>query len=337
MNPACGTVPSGDTTVAMELADSLTGIQASQIPRPMFDLTKQIVLDYLGVSIAASTLSPEAKGLSGALDVFGHSGSCTVLGFNSRTSAAGAAFVNGGLGHLLDFDDAVWRGHPSIVTVPVALALAEDLGTVSGEEFLTAVALGVEVLARLGRAPRRFDWPMANGWEGTQLLGYLAAAATAGRLLGLQPIQMAHALGLAFGQLSGSREMAATGSTDARGLQGAFASQGGLVAAQLAKAGLTGPTRFIEGRFGLFANYLNVEDPDLELITGGFGARFIAIEDHSFKVWPTCAENKSPVAAALELLRRHNLSPDDIESVTVWGDAHLGTLSEPTDAKRHPK
>ncbi len=85
----------------------------------------------------------------------------------------------------------------------------------SGKDFILAVALGVDVMVRLGRAIRRSpqgrdEWTMDKGWFGTQLFGFMSGAATVGKLLRLSEAQMVHALGIASGQLCGSRQMGST-------------------------------------------------------------------------------------------------------------------------------
>ena len=68
------------------------------------------------------------------------------------------------------------------MTIPVALAIAEKMGGVSGRELIAAVAAGTDVMTRITQAIDVPDWTMTEGWFATQLFGFIAGAVTAGRL-----------------------------------------------------------------------------------------------------------------------------------------------------------
>src|SRR4030095_3040643 len=122
----------------------------------------------------------------------------TILGWGGRAPAPWAAFVNGSLGHMLDYDDLGESGHPGIVTIPVAFAVGERLAGVSGRDFITAIAAGTDVMTRLTQAINVPDWTMTEGWFATQLFGFIAGAVTASRLMRLTEEQMEDALGIGF-------------------------------------------------------------------------------------------------------------------------------------------
>ena len=149
-----------------KLAAHVATLSYDALPRELVELTKQCVLDTLGVSIGASTLSAEAGMVAQYVKDFEGKPESTILGFGGKAPAAWAAFVNGSLGHMLDYDDTA-AGHVSIATVPVALALAEKIGGVSGREFITAVACGTDVMARLHLSIDIPDWTLTEGWFAT--------------------------------------------------------------------------------------------------------------------------------------------------------------------------
>ena len=173
------------------------------------------MLDTLGVTIGASSLSPEAKIVADYVHDLGGKPESTILGFGGKAPAPWAVFVNGSLGHMLDYDD-LGGGHVSIVTVPVAFALAEKCGGMSGRDLITAIAAGADVMTRLTLAIRIPDWTMTEGWFATQLLGFVGGAATAARALGLDEEGTENALGIGFNQMSGSRQMAVGGGLGTR-------------------------------------------------------------------------------------------------------------------------
>ena len=324
--------------ITRTLARHAATLRFDALPPALVEMTKQCVLDTLGVAIGASTLAPEAGIIADYVRDQGGKPEATLLGFGGKAPAAWAAFANGSLGHMLDYDDLGESGHPSIVTIPVALAVAEKLGGVSGRELITAVAAGTDIMTRLSQAIDVPDWTMTEGWFATQLLGFVAGAATAGRLLGLDEAQMENALGIGFNQMSGSRQMAVGAATHMRSMQAGFSGQGAILAAELARRGIIGSKEIVEGRYGFFKTYIRGNAPDWSVIVGELGTRFPLIEKHGFKVWPACAYTRTTNTATLYLREQHALKPEDIASITVVGGTG-GTqlLSEPLELKRRPK
>src|SRR6476646_12238911 len=104
------------------IASHVAGLRYEDLPAELVTLLKQCVLDTLGVSIAASTLAPEARALFEYVEAMGGVPVASLLGFGVRTSAPWAVFLNGSLGHMVDYDDVGAGGHVSIVTLPLALA-----------------------------------------------------------------------------------------------------------------------------------------------------------------------------------------------------------------------
>jgi 2-methylcitrate dehydratase PrpD len=261
----------------------------------------------------------------------------TILGFGGRAPAPWAAFVNGSLGHMLDYDDIAPGGHPSITTVLCGLAAAEKYGPISGKDFITAVAGGMDLQTRIAESIILDDWTITEGWFATQLLGYLAGAATVGRLLGLDAERMENALGIGFNQMSGSRQMAVGEATHMRSMQAGFSGQGGLMAAELASRGIIGSKEVLEGRYGLFRTYVRGE-PVWSQLLDGLGSVFPLLETHGFKVWPACGYTRATNAGVQHLRQTHGLNPADVEAITVIGGSG-GTklLSEPIELKRRPK
>ena len=324
--------------ITRRLARHAATLQYEALPPALVDLLKQCVLDTLGVSIGASTLAPEAAILADYVKDLGGKPEATVLGFGGKAPAPWAAFVNGSLGHMLDYDDMGESGHPGIVTIPVALAVAEKLGGVSGRDFIAAVAAGTDVMTRISRAIDVPDWTMTEGWFATQLIGFVAGAATAGRLLGLDTERMENALGIGFNQMSGTRQMAEGAATHMRSMQAGFSGQGAVLAAELARRGIIGSKDVIEGRYGFFRTYIRGCEPDWAGIVDGLGVKFPLIEKHGFKVWPACAYTRTTNASTLALREQHGLEPEDIESITiVGGTGGTRQLCEPLEAKRRPR
>lgn len=323
--------------VTRQLAAHVADLRYESLPRELVHLVKQCVLDTLGVSIAASTLAPEAKTVADYVEELGGRPIASIWGFGRKAPAPWAAFVNGSLGHMVDYDDVGAGGHVSIVTIPVAFALAEQLGGVSGKALIAAIAAGMDVHTRLNAAIRIPDWTIAEGWFPTQLFGFVSGAATAAKLYGLDADGIENAFGIAFTQMSGSRQMAVGASTHLRSMQAGFSGQGAVLAADLARRGIVGSKEILEGRYGLYRTYVRGE-PDWDGVVGGLGRDFPVLRLHGFKVWPACGYTRGTNEAIRRLREEHHLRPEQVESITViGGTGATQLLSEPLEQKRRPK
>jgi 2-methylcitrate dehydratase PrpD len=178
---------------------------------------------------------------------------------------------------------------------------------------------------------------MTEGWFPTQLFGFVSGAATAAKLCGADAETIEHAFGIAFTQMSGSRQMAVGTATHLRSMQAGFSGQGALLATELARRGIVGSREVLEGRYGLFRTYVRTE-PDWDAILGGLGAEFPLLGLHGFKVWPACGYTRGTNAAISQLREQHRIRPEEVESITViGGTGATQLLSEPLELKRRPK
>ena len=295
------------------LAAWIAGFRSADLPDEVLRLTQAFVLDTLGV-LAAGTTAPGIAELADALRQMEPDGGLSKLLIGGRTATPlTAAFVNASAAHALDFDDThdVARVHAFSVVLPVAMAAAETRGGVGGGDFLAAIAIGAEVFCRFGLACPHH---LAKGWHPTTGFGCFAAAATAARILGLDRGQTLHALALAYVQMSGNTQSIADGALSKR-LGPGFAARNGLAAAQIARAGLTGPRRFLEGEAGLFALYADGGGrPDL--LIEGLGAHW-HLRDLSMKPYPCCRCTHTLIQIGLEL-HKEGLSASQVESGTLY-------------------
>jgi 2-methylcitrate dehydratase PrpD len=321
-----------------KLARHAATLRYEALPAPLVEMTKQCILDTLGVSIGASTLAPEGRIIADYVRDLGGKQESTILGFGGKAPAAWAAFVNGSLGHMLDYDDVGEGGHVSISTVPVAFAIVEKNGRASGRDLITSIAAGTDIHTRLALSIDIPDWTMTEGWFATQLFGYISGAATAGRLLELNEAQMENALGVGYNQLSGSRQMAVGAATHMRSMQAGFSGQAAVSGAELARRGIIGCKEIIEGRYGLFKNYIRTKTPYWDQLVGELGARFPLLKTHGFKVWPACAYTRPTNTAVMQIREQYGVTPEEVAAISIIGGTG-GTqlLCEPLASKRRPQ
>jgi 2-methylcitrate dehydratase PrpD len=296
------------------------------------------VLDLLGNCLAALSERP-AEVVAAVVREWGGTAESTAIGSADRLPAPSAALVNGTLAHSLDFDDTHLPSvlHPSAAVVPAALAVAEAQDA-SGPSFLDAVAVGVEVTCRLGMAG--YDEQRANsvffdrGQHATAICGTVGAAVAAGMLRGLNAAELTSAIGIASSMGSGVIEANRTGGTVKR-VHCGWAAHAGVIAAALARHGLTGPPTVLEGRFGLLRAFCG-DQFDIDAVTSGLGERWES--DRIFvKPYPCNHFTHAGVDAALRV-RAAGVDPSDITEITLGvPEPVLRTIAEPIEDKRRPR
>jgi 2-methylcitrate dehydratase PrpD len=279
------------------------------IPREVIDRIKLSFLDGLGVCLRGTTF-PWTRMVRELAEDEGRDGVASLWGAGARTSLTNAVLVNGTAGHAFEMDDIHKESivHPNSLAVPVALALAEADQSLSGRDVATAMALGYEVGLRIGNAATTALF--LNGFHPQGTTGAFVAAATAGRLLGLDAKWMQHALGIA-GSL-GAGLMAAQEGAMVKRLHAGRAAQSGLMAALLADRGFTGISDVVEAGYGGFLSAL-ARTPNVARLLDGLGADWEAGKV-GFKMYP----NVTSIHAALDGLRAI-LVEEDVRAAQIKG------------------
>ncbi len=277
-----------------QLARFVLQTPLSAIAPSALQTVRWVLMAVVGTGLAGAQEEGIAA-LRGLLRDRGGKAEADTLVFGDRLPATSAALINGAMCRALDYCDAMAPGpHFGSAIVPAAFAVAQALGRCSGEDLLTALAMGAEIGARFNLSERMYD-----GFDPTGIAGVFAATATAGRLLRLTEMQMVHALALAFNRCGGSFQSHVDGSLAVRLVQG-FVAETGVWCAQMAQAGLTGPRNFINGHYGfrhLYARGLR----DADSFTQGLGERWM-LETIVFKKYPSCGVTQGVTHQALDLV-----------------------------------
>lgn len=320
------TTSSANEAPGRYVAERFSQLGWDDLPEAVRHTTRLFLLDTLGV-IAGAAKAPGIRELLATAANFEPEGGATVLLSDVRRSPTIAALINGSAAHALDFDDQhdPARIHAFCVVLPAALAAADARGELDGKRFLTALACGVELFCRLGLTCHN---SLGKGWHPTTALGSLAAALTAGMILDLDGERMTHALGLAFTQMSGTTQFIADGAL-AKRMGPGFAARNGVLAAQLASSGITGPHRYLEGKSGLF-NLHERGEVSPEILTDGIGSRW-HILDLSMKPWPCCRCVHSTIGLGLAL-RDEGIRPEDVAGARILlGEVNVGIVGADFD------
>ena len=298
----------GPSEATRALADWIVSIGANDIGAAPRAWATDAILDWFGVTISGSR-EPLSHILAETMGEEG-SGPARLIGRANALSPLNAALVNGAASHALDYDDVNSRmlGHPTVPLVPALLAIS-DMQPVSGRAFLEAFIVGYE--AEVLTAEMVGEGHYNLGWHMTATVGTVGAAAASARLLGLDAEQTAHALGLAIAQAAGLKSMFGTMS---KPFQVGKAAMNGLLAARLAKKGMTSRTDAIECAQGLADTQSDGFFP-AEITSGG--NRAFAVEGNLFKYHAACYLTHSPIEAARRLRELHSIKPDAVERATI--------------------
>lgn len=301
-------------TQLRQLAQFAVKFHLEDAPPEVVKAAKFCVLDSVGAALGAVNYE-EIPDICREWKQWTQSSSpyqASIWGQRFKLDVFHALLLNGMMGHALELDDVHTgsKSHIGTVVVETAWTLAEAMKE-SGKNFLEAVIVGYEIMARVGIAMDVIS-NRKRGWHGTGIIGTFGAAAAAGHLLGLTEDQMVSAFGMAGTQSSGLWAFLEEGST-CKKLHPARAAVNGLTAAMLARAGMTGPEHILDARDG--GLYRAVSDSfRMELLTEGLGTKYEILEIDK-KPYPCCRTTHHAIDAALAL--REHTDWKSIEKIVV--------------------
>lgn len=278
------------------LAEHIAAARFEQLSAPVVHAAKRALLDFVTCAVSGSAM-PVSKTLLSYYEENDATRVATVIGSAVRLSAPNAALVNGANTHGLDFDDGHTHAsaHPAGAVFPAILAAAEQHGS-SPREILLAAAMGYDVMIRIAAAMH--PGSARRGWHNTAVAGVFGATAAVSVLLKLDATQARNALGLAGSHAGGIREFLDEGAEIKR-LHPGKAARDGLLCAEFAKRGISGPSKVLEGRYGFFNVFVSGE-VKWDRLFDGLGKRY-EIESAYFKPYPCCRHYHSVVDGILAL------------------------------------
>jgi 2-methylcitrate dehydratase PrpD len=317
-------------------ARNLARIGYEDLPLEVVEETKKQILDHLGVAIGGYS-RPGPKELREIVKEWGGKEESTIFGCSQKVPAPNAAHVNATMAHALDYDDVHETAimHSGVAVIPTCMALFERKGNGNGRELIASIAVGVDMMCRLALATTPGTRPLNTGWHLTTLFGFLGAAGTAARILGLDEDGIVNALGIAYHQCSGNGQCVIDGALTKRMGPG-FSAKGGITAALLAEKGVTGAKNCLEGEFGLYRLY-HRGSYDANTLTADLGKSFEGIHV-GIKPYPCCRGIHPAIDAALALVEKHNIKTDEVREIKLSvSEGHYRLLCSPEDAKLKPR
>jgi 2-methylcitrate dehydratase PrpD len=296
-------------TIAEQCARFAVEFAAKPIPPEVVHHAKRALIDWSAALFPGAIVAPATLMERSCADDLDHGRAELALG--RKATVRTAALINGTAAHTVEVDD-IFRDaiyHPGAPTIASALAAAQDVGA-TGEAFLKAIIVGYEISCRIGQTMGKAHYKY---WHNTGTIGTFGATAAAASIYRLDAPRFAHAL--------------ATCTTFAAGLQQAFrsdsmskplhagrAAEAGVLAAQMAREGVTGTLDVIEGEAGLGRAMSNAPDWSKTLAT--LGQQF-HIAEMTFKNHACCGHTFAAIDGALIVQAKLGVTADKIASIKI--------------------
>jgi len=288
------------------VGDFVSKTTYNDLPETVIEDVKDRLLDSLGGAFFESgrdTIQPLLK----MLKDYGGVQESSVVGSKDKLPCPQAAFMNSSMafdtGHSL---------HTGIMATAAALAIAEvesNNRSISGKDLILAIALGYEVGLRIVSA--MIPNPFARGFDPGGIVGPIAAATAAGKILALDEAKMVAALSISSGLGIGSKE-ASRPPLPFASLQFGRACEAGVISALLAREGVQGSDIMLEKGFvPTFCERL-----DINIVLEGLGKDF-GIANTSLKLHGGCRSLHSSIDSVAQIVEEHKIASTDIESMKV--------------------
>jgi 2-methylcitrate dehydratase PrpD len=303
---------SGET---IRLAEFASQLRFEDVPPPAIQRAKEAIADTIATIVFGRSLPWSAIIVAYARRM-GEGGQSHILGDGEKPATAPcAALANGAMAHAFELDSAVRPSagaHPGATVFTAALAMAQERG-LSGRALLTAFLAGSEVIIRIGRATKHSN--EVRGFHAPGTTGPFGAAVACGHLLGFDAQRMTNALGIAGSLSCGLVEFARSGTgAMVKRLHFGRAAESGVLAANLAADGFTGPATVLEGDCGFLKVFCN--EWDIDQLTRGLGETWLT-QRISMKRYACHTACHTPVQAIVDMKASGPLRSEDIQSIEI--------------------
>ncbi len=300
-------------SLTLALAQYAASTSIGAIPENVRERARQVILDEMASacfgrrSLAGDLAARYARTLGGPEESL-------ILGTRLRAPAQHAALANGAAGHGDEVDGThVVGGHPGATVVHAALAVAERQRA-SGAELINAVVLAYDVGVRIVEACGGKLPFMARSHLYSDFLYAVGAAASASRLLGLDPLRHCHAMALVTFQTNSLASLYQEKRHISKSLCNGQFALAGVSAALMSSVGMEG----VEDVLGMKHGVLEAwgAEGGAEAVTRQLGGDW-AILGANFKFINAGYPIHAAVEAATTLAADHKIGVDAIESVHV--------------------
>ena len=286
--------------IGKQLVEFSVNTKYEKLPKDVIEFTKLLTLKTVSGMLAGSA-KPSGRKMGEVVKEQKCLEEFRVIGSGLRTSLWNAILLNAYFAHAAELEDDKFDEGFSwdITVIPLLLNLAEKL-RLSGKDLIEALVVGLEVHTR--------TCSVSSKHLGLALIpGAVGPAIGAAKALGLGVKETSEALGLA---MSGVPIRIANTGTDAHFFESALQALQGVIAAEMAKAGLKGNPD-IEG---YLINHLGKENVVPGRIVEDLGNRWF-LREIAIKKYGCCLMLHRHIDLVIELMKKHNLSYQEVEAI----------------------
>ena len=301
--------------VSWPLAEWAGGLSFDDLSPRAVHTAKLFLFDSFGCALGGSQQHDVRLALD-HLKQMGGSALCSCLVDGFKTNPVDAAFANALMIRAMDYNDIYWKqdpSHPSDI-IPAALSICQMRG-LGGRELILGTVIGHELEMRFCEAAS--PGIREYGWHHATLTAFVSPV-VAGRLLGLTPSQIQHAIGICASHSASLGAVTAGKLTNMKNTVDPMATRAGVEAALLAGRGYTGPEHVIDGKEGIVDVFGH--EWDLARVSGGLprgpGDHY-KILDCSMKSFPIEALSHAPLTAMMKIVSEHDIELSDVEEIRV--------------------
>ena len=271
---------------------------------------KRCFIDWLSTTTAGGIKMP-AVGFQKAFAEEMDRGMSRLIPTGRKATMRAATLINAAASHTIEFDDVFGPAayHPGTPTVSTAFSVADNLGA-NGLTFLHSIIIGYEISTRIAEAMGRSHYKF---WHTTATNGSYGSFFSAGTLLKLDKEQFINGLGSA-GTMAAGLQQAFREDCHGKPVHGAHAAGVGLMAAQIAKQGVTGARAILDGPVGFGEAMSNDVDwmKSSESLGSIYNITNITVKNHG-----CCGHSFPAIDAAIAIKKKYAITHEDIVSVKI--------------------
>ncbi|MGC1496983.1 MAG: MmgE/PrpD family protein [Sulfitobacter sp.] len=296
---------SADVNLPTHIDDFVRLMPAHDIPQSTLDQAALLLLDTLGIAIAAAPMEAGVLARETALRLYGANtrpDSAWMMFDGRNASLAGTSFATATQIDNLDGHDGYnpTKGHIGVAVVPALVSFAQHLPDLTGKDALAALVVGYEVAGRAGIAlhATTSDYHTSGAWNA------LGVAAMGARLRGRTSTQLREALGIAEYHGPRSQMMREIANPTMLHDGSGMGAMVGVSALIMAEIGFTG------------APAITVEGADVQSHWADLGT-FWQVDHQYIKPYPICRWAHAPIDAARETCLAHRVTADQVEVIEI--------------------
>src|SRR5882757_3721568 len=314
---------------AQNACEWVTTVDYKDFPDETTEFVKALLLKTIAGMLAGSR-EPAARILTTYYAEQGGTPDAGVVAGGYRTSVEQAAFANATFAHSSELEDNEMPNFTSAYWVLPGLFPLAQKQTASGKDLITAAIVAWEVASRYNSAGPG-EALMSSHICPPSWFGPLGVAAGTAKLLKLDAGRTEHAVTMASSWASGLGQAGC----DTHFLESGHTAQSGVRSAYLARLGATAEIGLLEIKNGLYAPLVANDQIDLSIIDDNIGQAPFRITRACIKKYSACTYAHTSIDALGLILKDHNLTYDDIESVEArqsgLGNLAVGITPNPVD------